>query len=112
MGHRVGLSALPTPLVVLCAGIMDSTLLLLQTPQKWQSGFWSFCIWFIICSCPKCACVQLFLVLYSFFAFCCSRCFSRCKHWSKGSQVPASPILPRDSTPLILKGLVAESLFF
>lgn len=28
-------------------------------------------LWFIIC--PNCACVQLFLVLCSFFLFCCSR---------------------------------------
>ena len=40
--------------------------------------------------CPSCACTQLFLVPYSFFVFCCSRRgVSRCKHCSKGSQVPA-----------------------
>ena len=42
---------------------------------------------FIIC--PNCACRQ-FLVPYSFFVFCCwRRDLSRCKHSSKGSQVPA-----------------------
>ena len=30
------------PLVVLCAGIMCSTLLLLPVPQKWQLGFGLF----------------------------------------------------------------------
>ena len=38
----------------------------------------------------NCACVQLFLVPYSFFVFCCSRRgVSRGKPCSKGSRVPA-----------------------
>ena len=76
------------PLVVLSARGLRRTLLLLPAPQKWQLGFWSFCILlFIIC--PKCACTQLFLVPYIFFVFCClRRRLSRCKHCSKGSQVP------------------------
>ena len=66
MHWRGGLGGLPTPLVVLCAGITRRTLLLLLAPQKWQFGFWSFCILlFIIC--PNYACVQLLLVPYSFF---------------------------------------------
>ena len=32
------------PLVVLHAGYMPSTLLLLSTFQKWHLGFWTFCI--------------------------------------------------------------------
>ena len=48
-------------------------------------GFWSFCILFIIC--PNCTCTQLFLVLCSFFVFCCSR-RPRCKHCSKGTWFP------------------------
>ena len=42
--QRGGLGGLPTPLVVPCAGIMCRTLILLPAPQKWQLGFWSFCI--------------------------------------------------------------------
>ena len=47
-------------LVVLCAGHMGSTLVLLQTPQKWQLGFWPLCILFVNCH-------SYFLVPYSFF---------------------------------------------
>ena len=34
-----------------------------------------FCFFFILLSriCPICACMQLFLVPYNFFVFCCSR---------------------------------------
>ena len=77
-----------------------------------RSGGWvlvSFKIILLLISCPNCPCMQLFLVPYSFFAFCCWRKhLSRCKHCcSKGSQVPGpnlshSPL--RDFTPLILKG--------
>ena len=52
------------PLVVLCAGRTGSTLVLLQTPRKWQMGFWPFCILFINCQNSS----QLFLVRYIFFA--------------------------------------------
>ena len=70
-------------------GIMRRTLLLLGVPQKWQLGFLSFCILLFI-TCPNLTCMQLFLVLSSFFVFYCwSRHLSRCKHCSKGSQVPA-----------------------
>ena len=50
MGARRGLPGLPTPFVVLCAGIMQDTLLLLPEPQKWQLGlglFVSFCSQFV-----------------------------------------------------------------
>ena len=49
-------------------------------------SFWSFCILsFIIC--PSCSCMQLFLVPYCFFVFCCSRrLFPKAK--GPGSQVP------------------------
>ena len=51
-------------------------------------GFWPFCILLFIIF-PNCACMQLSLVPYSFFIFCCSRrCLPRCKHSSKGSQIP------------------------
>ena len=39
--------------------------------------------------CPSCACAQLFLVPHSSFVLCCSRRnLSRCKHCSKGFQIP------------------------
>ena len=45
-GQRGGLGVLPTPLVVLSAGDMHSTLLLLPTPcfcsQLFRSGSWVF----------------------------------------------------------------------
>ena len=60
--------------------------------QHLRSGswvFWSFCILLSII-CPSCACMQSFLVPYSFFVFCClRRLLSRCKHCGKGFQVPA-----------------------
>ena len=68
--------------------VLDA-LLLLPALQKWQMGFWSFCILLSII-CPNCACIHLILVPYSFFEFCCSRRrLSSCKHCSKGSQFPA-----------------------
>ena len=63
-------------------------LLLLQPLWKKQLGFLvSLCLLSRICL--NCACMQLFLVPYSFFVFCCSkRGMSRCKlHCPKGSQV-------------------------
>ena len=80
LGCRGGLGGLPTPLVVLSAGAMCSTLLLLPTPSfcSWlfrshnQDFFWSFHIFFLII-CPNCTCTQLFSDPYSFFIFCCSR---------------------------------------
>ena len=48
------------------------TLFLPLALQKWQLGFWSFCILLSII-CPNCACTHLFLVPHSFFVFCCSR---------------------------------------
>ena len=51
-------------------------------------GFWPFCTLLLII-CPNCTCMQLFLVSYSLFVFCCSRRrLSRCKCSNKGSQVP------------------------
>lgn len=56
---------------------MRSGLLLLGTPgffsllfRSSPRGFWSFCILLSIV-CPNCTSAQLFLVLYSFFLFCC-----------------------------------------
>ena len=53
-------------------------------------GLWCFCILLFVIAFP---CVQLCLVPYNFFVFCCSRrCLSRCKHSYKGPWVPASLI--------------------
>ena len=44
---------------------------------------------FLSISCPNCPCRRLFLVPCYFFVFYCSRRgFSRCKRYSKGTQVP------------------------
>ena len=53
---------LPISLEGTCPGGTCSPPFLLPTPQKWQLGFWSFCVWlFIICL--NCPCVQLFVVV-------------------------------------------------
>ena len=57
--------------------------------------FWSLCILSIIC--PNSACMQLFLIHYSFFVVCClRRHLSRCQHCSKGSQVPGPSLSQGD----------------
>ena len=87
-GWRGGFDALPTPSVALCTGCMCNIPVLLPAFQKWQLGFWSFCVLSIIH--PNCTYTLLFLLPYSFFVFCCSRRhLSRCKHCKKGPQVPA-----------------------
>lgn len=92
LGQRGGLGGLRTPLVVLCAGGMCNTLLLLPAPQvgSWKLDFWSFCILFI--NCPERLCMQLFLVP-CYFLFCWRRGLSRYKHCSKGSQPVSLPLL-------------------
>ena len=89
---RSGLGGLPTHQVVLCTRRMHSRLLLLQALQQWQLGFLVF-FYLLSRICPNCVSMQLFLVPYNFFAFCCSRKgVSRCKHCStaaKGPQVTA-----------------------
>ena len=53
--------------------------------------FLSFSI-FLSIICPSCPGMQLFLVRYSFFAFCCwRRCLSRYQHCSRGSQPFSGP---------------------
>ena len=58
--------------------------------QEWPFGFfWSFCI-FLSIICTNCTYMQLFLVPYDFFIFCCwKRHLSRCKHCGKAFQIPA-----------------------
>ena len=68
---------------------MCSTLLLLPALQKWRLGF-LVSLYLLSRIYPNCACTQLCLVPHSFLVFCCRRTgVSRCKHCSKGSQVPA-----------------------
>ena len=59
IGPEGGSGILPILLVVLCAGNMHSTLLLLLALKKWQLGFWSFCILLSII-CPNCSRMWLF----------------------------------------------------
>ena len=75
---RAGLGGLPTPLVVLCAGVMPNPALLLS-PQKQQYISVFFCVsLFIIAQTAQC--LQIFLVCYRLFVFCCSRrCLFRCQ---------------------------------
>ena len=117
----------PTSGGVECRGHMQYpafalyTLLLFLTLQKWQFGFWSL---FILLSiiCLNCACRQFFLVLFSFFVFCCLGGVSRCTHYRKGSQVPAwlpaalAPysVLTHPPSPMVasvLSSLLANGLF-
>ena len=77
LGWSGDLRGLPTPLVVLCAGIMPSVLFLFLPPQKQQLVCGVCTLLFMIFSdCTS----QLFLVPQSFFVFCCGRSpLSRCK---------------------------------
>ena len=84
---------------VVCKGLAQypafalDTLLLLRALQECQMGFfWSFCILSIIR--PKCTCMQLFSVPYSFFVFCCLETFVQVQALQQRisgprSQVPA-----------------------
>ena len=57
--------------------------------SKVAVGFLVF-LYLVVHNFAPAACLQLFLVCYHFFVFCCSRrCVSGCKPYSKGSQVPA-----------------------
>ena len=73
-----GLGGLPTPLVVLCAGIV-------------AGGLWPFCI-LLFMICPNCAGTQLFLVPYSFFVFCCLKRADVCPGASTAAKGPTSHI--------------------
>ena len=62
--------------------------------SKVAAGFlvWVFLFLFfsylVVQNLPNCTCMQLFLVPYSFFLFCClRRCLSRYKHYCKRSYV-------------------------
>ena len=87
-GWRSGLGGLPSPPWCSVQEIMHRTLPFAPGTSERTVGFWPFCIFSIIC--PNWPRTHLFLICYSIFVFCCSRrCLSRCKHCSKGSQVPA-----------------------
>ena len=74
------------------SAIVCNILLLLWIPQKWQLGFWPFCILlFIIC--PNCPCTQLFLVPYSCFVFCCAG--AACPGASTAAKGPRSELVSK-----------------
>ena len=81
--------------MVLCAGGMRGTLLLLQDLQKWQLGFFGLFESFVQ-NLPQLRFMQLFLVPYSFFELCClKRGVSRCKPCSTAAEGPRSqPVSP------------------
>ena len=87
-GRRGGLGGLATPLVVPCAGVMHRTLLLLP---YLGSGSWVLAFLYLVLLNlpPLCMRAVIFSPL-EFLCICCwRRWLSRCKHCSKGSQVPA-----------------------
>ena len=108
------MGGLPTPLVMLCAGGMHSTLLLLPTPclcsLLFRSGIWAFCI-FLSIICPSCSCGQLFLVPYSFFVFCCSRrCVSGASTAAKGPRSQPVSLLAAVRKACTFKGPALSKL--
>ena len=70
-GLRAGLGGLPTPLVVLCAGIMPNTC---SSPFTSEAAirFCVFCVSLYITA-GTAQCLPIFLACYSSFVFCCSR---------------------------------------
>ena len=58
------MGGLPTPLLVLCAGIIFA---FAPGTAAVAVGFWSFCI-LLFKICPKCTCMQLFLGPYSLYS--------------------------------------------
>ena len=92
VGARCGLGGLPTPLVVVCAGghAQYPAFALGSSIVAVGGGFLVF-LYLLSIICPNCACTQLFLVLCSFFVFCCWRTgVSRCKHCSTAAKGPRS----------------------
>ena len=100
-GRRGGLGGLPAPQAMLCAGGVCRGHVqypaLLPTPcfcsRLLKSGRWVFSLFVSFRSkiCPYWARMQLFLVLYSFFVFCCSRRgVSGCKLCSITAKGPRS----------------------
>ena len=82
-----GLGILTTPQVVVYARNMNCTLLLLQYFHRWQLSF-LVSYYLLSRNCPNCACMQLFLVPYSFLIVCCPRRgVSRCRHCNTAAKV-------------------------
>ena len=93
-------------------GACTDTLFLLPALQKWQLGFF-FGLFCILLSriCPNYTCMWLFLVPYSFFVFCSlRRHLSRCKHCSRGSQVPGPSLSQKHHLFYLPKGKVSIQL--
>ena len=84
-GLRAGFGGLPTPLVVLCAGVMPNPALLLS-PQKQQYISVFFCVSLFITA-RTAQCLQIFLVCYRLYSVAqgdiCPG--AKCKHSSTGS---------------------------
>ena len=93
-------------MVVLCAGIMHRTLLLLPTPQKWQV-VWGL---FVIFVAQLHMCAVIFSPFIVFFVFCCWRCLSRCKLCRKRSKVPGPRSQPVSTLPSEAQGKKESSL--
>ena len=69
---------------------MGHTLLLLRTLQKWQLDL-LVSLYLLSRICSYCTCMQLFLVPYNCFLFCClRRGVSSCKHCSTAAKDPRS----------------------
>ena len=67
-----------------------STLILLPDPQRWQLGFWSFCILFKLSQ----RCMHAVVFSPCHFLGCWGRNLSRGKHCSKRSQAPGLSLTP------------------
>ena len=99
--------SLPSPLMMLCAEIIHSTLLLLPTSQKWQLGFWSFCS-FLFIICPSCACIPvLFLAPYCFFVFIAGGAL--CSGVRIASKGPGSQSVSQRLTQVIFETLITPT---
>ena len=98
------------PLGGVVSGGMCSTPLLLQAFQKWQLGF-LVSLYLLSRICPNCPYMQLILVPYSFFVFCCwRRGVSRCRHCSTAAKGPRSQPVSNLSTWLNLSQIQRTQL--
>ena len=93
-GRRGGLGGLPTLRWWCVQGHVQSPAFAPGCLEMAVGVSRSLCIF-----CPgfalPCACVQLFLILYSLFLFCClRRCLSRCRQFSTAAKGPGSSLFP------------------
>ena len=73
-------------------GVQEACTVPCSCSQLFRGGSWGFLVfsYLIVHDLPQLACLQLFLVPYSFFVLCCwRRQVSRYKQCCKGSWVPA-----------------------